>query len=112
MPGFDADRNENGYDNERGIDSSDTNKKTFLQNIVINPSTSSWFAMWNFIIHVFLMIGYFFDPYHLAINVTSFYAKNSDPNYEVIIKRNEIMIPFVIDVFITISIGIKCITAY
>ena len=68
MMGYDADDKKipnYKYDDLANQEQKEQNK-TVLQNIVINPETSNWFKIWNFVRYTVLFYGYFLNMYYLA----------------------------------------------
>ena len=68
MMGYDADDKKipNYKYDDLGNQEQKEQNKTVLQNIVINPETSNWFKIWNFVRYAVLFYGYFLNMYYLA----------------------------------------------
>ena len=76
MMGYDADDKKipNYKYDDIGNQSIREQNKTFLQNIVINPDTSNWFKIWNFVRYMTLFLGYYWNMYYIAF----IYNENED----------------------------------
>ena len=112
MMGYDADDKKipnYKYDDIGNQEQKEMNSRgSFLQNIVINPETSNWFKIWNFVRYAVLFYGYFLNMAYLAfyyeIDGTSTDTKAS----EVYESHQEQYI----DIIMMIDIILRFITAY
>lgn len=113
--GYDVDRQNGGQYDERGQEFNESKRsKPCLQQIIINPSQSSWLGAWKFMIHFLLFYGYFSDLLHIAFYLSSQYAKTSNPE-EIKLERrkNSAMTKeYIIDILMTIDIVFCFLTAY
>lgn len=57
---------------------SDSVQKSWQQNLIINPDSSEWLNIWDFIMDVALMYGYIFDPYFIAFYIA--HGNNAKPD--------------------------------
>ena len=71
MNGFDVVDREGEFDDRDNAESGKEEKKSCLQQGVLYPNKSSWLGTWRFLMHAFLMYGFFNDPYHIAFYLSS-----------------------------------------
>ena len=76
--------------------------------MIINPQTSSWLGAWQLFITLILFIGYFSDPNHMAFILSSKHSTEHGMRDRVA----DLTLNFVFDIFLTIDIIIRFITAY
>jgi len=51
--------------NERSPEDSEDGP-SFLKNIIIVPSTSSWYSTWKYFYNMLIFAGYLWDPLYIA----------------------------------------------
>jgi len=111
MNGFDVVDRDGDFD-DRDNDTQKDGKKTCLEQMVLYPHKSGWLGSWKFLMHAFLMICYFNDPYHIAFYLSSANIQSSDPNFKNERKIRSMTSEYIIDVLLTLDILITCVTSY
>jgi hypothetical protein len=66
----DVDKNGGTFE-ERGGGEKEDNQKTkhWQENVIINPSNSSWYGSWYKLIHIALFYGFVTDPLYTAFHI-------------------------------------------
>jgi len=73
---------------------------------------STWLGTWKYLMHAFLMYGFFNDPYHTAFYLSSANIQTQNKEIKFERKIRSMTTEFTIDVLLTLDILLTCVTSY